>query len=121
MDTRVFVWAADVTVVFGSAIFFVLVTVLVLVAVAFAVATLTTVVVDAHEHCFLSAWATKRSLARTFEESVSLAAAVVVTVVGRVTVRVTSSSTLEVTFVVTVSPGTVVAMCVVTLAVTVLA
>ena len=55
MDTRVFVWTADVTVVFGSAIFFVLVTVLVLVAVAFAVATLTTVVVDAQEHCFLSA------------------------------------------------------------------
>jgi len=113
------VWTADVTVVLGSAIFFVLVTVLVLVAVAFAVATLTTVVVDAHEHCFLLA--AKRSLARTSGESVSLAEAVVVTVVGSVTVRVTSSSTLDVTFAVTVSPGTVVAMCVVTLDVTVLA
>jgi len=119
VDTRVFVRTADVTVVFGSAIFFVCVTVLVLVAVAFAVAMLTTVVVDAHEHCFLLA--AKRSLARTSGESVSLAEAVVVTVVGRVTVRVTSSSTLDVTFSVTVSPGTVVVMCVVTLAVTVLA
>jgi len=108
-----------VTVVFGSAIFFVCVTVLVLVEVAFAVATLIIVVVDAHEHCFL--FAAKRSLARTFEELVSLAEAVVVTVVGSVTVRVTSSSTLEVTFAVTVSPGTVVVTCVVTLDVTVLA
>jgi len=115
------VWIADVTVVSGSAIFFVLVTVLVLVAVAFAVLTWTTVVVNAHEHCFLSAWAANRSLARTLEELVLLAAAVVVTVVGSVTVRVTSSSTLDVTFEVTVSPGTVVVICVVTLAVTVLA
>lgn len=92
---------------------------LVLVAVAFAVATLTIVVVDAQEHCFLLA--AKRSLARTFGESVTPAAAVVVTVVGSVTVRVTSSSTLAVTFEVTVSPGTVVEMCVVTFAVTVLA
>ena len=107
------------TVVLGSAIFFVRVTVLVLVAVAFAVATLMIVVVDAHEHCFLLA--AKRSLARTSADSVSPAAAVVVTVVGIVTVRVTSSSILDVTFEVTVSPGTVVVTCVVTLDVTVLA